>query len=156
MPLRVTGYLSNEVPPLEYVTSARAFVFRDDGVLVMRNLDEVHVLPGGQRERDETLLQTAKREVLEETGWEIAIGEMVGFIHLRHLGRKPPDFPYLYPDFVQVVYESEAVCHEPGSMVPDGYEIEGKFYAVPEARGLDLVLAGTLFLDAAVRLRAGR
>lgn len=156
MPLSVAGFLGDEVPPLEYVTSARAVVFRDGEVLVMRNLDEAHVLPGGQRERDETLLETVKREVLEEAGWELAVTRTIGFIHLRHLGERPPGFPYLYPDFAQVVYLAEAVHHRPESMVSDGYEIEARFRTVTEARKLDLVLAGRLFLDAAVRLRAGR
>ena len=156
LPLRVTGYLSDEVPPLEYVTSARAVVFRNEEVLVMRNLDEVHVLPGGQRERDETLLETVKREVLEEAGWTLRVEEVLGFIHLSHLGPRPPDFPYPYPEFAQLVYLSEAVDHEPECMMPDGYEVEARFHPVSEARGLDLALAGRFFLDAAARLRAGR
>ena len=95
MPLRVAGFLGDEGPPLEYVTSAHAVVFRDGEVLVMRNLDEAHVLPGGQRRWDETFLETVKREVLEEAGWERAVTRTIGFIHLRHLGENPPGVPYL-------------------------------------------------------------
>ena len=156
LPLRVAGYLGDDMPPLEYVTSARTVVFRDDEVLVMRNLDEAHVLPGGQRERDEALLETVRREVLEEAGWSLDVEGVLGFIHLRHLGQKPPGFPYLYPDFTQVVYLSEAVHHEPDAMMSDGYEVEARFHPVSEARRLNLTLAGKLFLDAAVQLKTGR
>ncbi len=44
----------------------------------------------------------------------------------------------------------------PESMMPNGYEVEARFHPVSEARGLDLILAGKLFLEAAVRLRTGR
>src|SRR5215210_7372565 len=85
IPLRIAGYLSQELPPLEYVASVRGVVFCRDRVLVMRNRDEVHVLPGGQREGDETLVETLQREVLEEAGWTVEVGGMLGFLHLRHL-----------------------------------------------------------------------
>jgi 8-oxo-dGTP pyrophosphatase MutT (NUDIX family) len=78
-PLRVAGYLSRELPPLPYVTSVRAVVSRGDLVLVMRNRDGVHVLPGGQREPGETLVQTLEREVLEEAGWTIDVRVGSGF-----------------------------------------------------------------------------
>lgn len=155
-PLLVKSHLGDELPPSEYVTSVRGVVFRDDEVLVMRNPDEVHVLPGGQREAGETLSETLEREVLEEVGWRVSVGEMLGFVHLRHLGPKPPNFSYLYPDFAQVVFVVEAAEHEPESTVPDGYEVEAALRSVPEARDLDLSLAGRLFLDAAVRLREER
>src|SRR5215204_4568650 len=74
IPLRIAGYLSEELPPLEYVTSVRGVVFRGNRVLVMRNRDEVHVLPGGQREGGETLVETLQREVLEEAGWTVEVG----------------------------------------------------------------------------------
>ena len=156
LPLRVAGYLGEELPPLEYVTSVQSVEFREGNVLVVRNLDEVHVLPGGQRARGETLLDALKREILEEPGWTLDVTDTLGFIHLRHLGPKPPSFPYLYPGFAQVVFLSEAVEHLPESVLPDVLEIEVAFRTVSEARGLDLILAGRLFLDAATRLRAGR
>ena len=105
------------MPPLEYVTSVRGVVFRGNRVLVMRNRDEVHILPGGRREDGETLVETLVREVLEEAGWTLKVKEVLGFLHLRHLGPKPvgshQGFPYLYPDFVHVVFLSDAVEHRP-------------------------------------------
>jgi len=157
IPLRIAGYLSEELPPLEYVTSVRGVVFRGNRVLVMRNRDEVHVLPGGQREGGETLVETLQREVLEEAGWTVEVGGMLGFLHLRHLGPKPPGslpgFPYLYPDFAQVVFLAGAADHRPEARLPDDYEVEAAFCTVSEAKALGAVLAGKLFLEEAVRLR---
>jgi 8-oxo-dGTP pyrophosphatase MutT (NUDIX family) len=145
------------MPPLEYVTSVRGVVFRGNRVLVMRNRDEVHILPGGRREDGETLVETLVREVLEEAGWTLKVKEVLGFLHLRHLGPKPvgshQGFPYLYPDFVHVVFLSDAVEHRPKARIPDDYEFEAAFRTVSEAKALGVVLAGRLFLEEALRLR---
>jgi len=159
IPLRIAGYLSQELPPLEYITSVRGVVFCEDRVLVMRNRDEVHVLPGGRREDGETLVDTLKRELLEEAGWTLDVKEMLGFLHLRHLGPKPvgspPGIPSLYPDFAHVVYLADAVEHKPGARLPSDYEVEAALRTVSEARELGAVLAGRLFLEEAVRCRSG-
>ena len=157
IPLRIAGYLNEESPPLEYVTSVRGVVFCGDRVLVMRNRDEVHVLPGGRREGGETLVETLQREMLEEAGWTVEVGGMLGFLHLRHLGPKPsdslPGFPYLYPDFAQVVFLGEAVDHRPEARLPGDYEVEAAFRTLSEAKAMGAVLAGRLFLEEALRLR---
>jgi 8-oxo-dGTP pyrophosphatase MutT (NUDIX family) len=159
VPLRIAGYLGKEFPPLEYVTSVRGVVFCEDQVLVMRNNDEIHVLPGGRGEDGEKLVETLKREVLEEAGWTLDVREMLGFLHLHHLGPKPQGsptgFPYLYPDFAQVVFLADAVDHRPEARLPDDYEVEAAFRSGSEARELGAVLAGRLFLEEAVRLRSG-
>ena len=72
MPLRITSYFTDELPPLEHISSVRCIVFRDDMVLVVREGEEAHVVPGGRREPGETLMQTLERELLEETGWTVA------------------------------------------------------------------------------------
>jgi 8-oxo-dGTP pyrophosphatase MutT (NUDIX family) len=158
IPLRIAGYLSEELPPLEYVTSVRGVVFREDRVLVMRNRDEVHVLPGGRREGGETLIETLEREVLEEAGWTLEVREMLGFLHLHHLGPKPvgspQGFPYLYPDFTQVVFLADALDYRPEARFPDDYEVEAALRTVAGAREPGAVLAGRLFLEEAIRLRS--
>ena len=50
-PLRRTTYLTAEEPPLAAVTSVRAVVCREAGVLVVREPTGAHyVVPGGRRE----------------------------------------------------------------------------------------------------------
>lgn len=61
-------YLTQQLPPEEFVTSIRAIVFKDDCVLVLHNPNETHILPGGQRELNESFEETLERECIEETG----------------------------------------------------------------------------------------
>jgi ADP-ribose pyrophosphatase YjhB (NUDIX family) len=158
-PLRVAGYLSRELPPLPYVTSVRAVVSRGDLVLVMRNRDGVHILPGGQREPGETLVQTLEREVLEEAGWTIDVRGRIGFLHFRHLGPRPPGpargVPALYPDFAQVEFLAEALASRPGARMPGDHELESSFKTIAEALELGSGLARRLFLEEANRVRDG-
>ena len=73
--LRLRVYLTDEMPPLDYVSSVRAVVVPDAGCAVLRNADGVHVLPGGRREPDETLRETLCREIGEETGCRVATSQ---------------------------------------------------------------------------------
>ncbi|MFG3257325.1 NUDIX domain-containing protein [Streptomyces sp. NPDC048172] len=61
--------------------SARAVVVDQEGrVLLVRHRDgdrEFHVLPGGRVEPGQTAAEAARREVEEETGLRVAIGELL-------------------------------------------------------------------------------
>src|SRR5439155_26288527 len=54
LPLEVTCYLGTEAPPEAYVSNARALVFQGAAVLVLRNADGLHLLPGGRIEPGES------------------------------------------------------------------------------------------------------
>jgi ADP-ribose pyrophosphatase YjhB (NUDIX family) len=153
-PLRITAYLGREPPPLAYVTSVRSLVFREDALLVLRNRDGTHIMPGGRREAGETLEETLRREVLEETSWTLRAPIMLGFMHFHHLGPKPPGHPYPHPDFVQVVYMAEAADFVPDAKLPDDYEIDATFRPIAEV--LALALDERLYLEAALQERSAR
>ena len=65
-------------------TSAAGVVFRDDHVLVIRQLAK-WTFPGGRVDIGEDLDAAARREVHEETGLRAAVGEYLGVLeHTRH------------------------------------------------------------------------
>lgn len=148
--LHLTSYLSRFVPPLGLVTSVRAVVLKEQQVLGVRDPDRVHILPGGRREASESLLETVKREVLEETGWLIVCGPMLGVRHFHFLTGKPAGYPYPYPDFFQVVYQALAVEHRPESKEQNGFELDSGFISLAQVAHQPISPAERMFLAAAL------
>ncbi len=149
--LRITSYLSDELPPLEYVASVRSLVFRAEAILVLRNADSTHIVPGGRCEEGETYEQTLRREILEESGWIIADARLLGFMHLSHLKPKPDGYRYPYPDFFQLVFVANAVAYAEGKRLSGDYEVGALFRPIVEVRALGLTPGEKLYLDAALR-----
>jgi ADP-ribose pyrophosphatase YjhB (NUDIX family) len=150
---RVASYLGEHLPPLELISSVRAVVLRDDGVLVVRDPEAVHILPGGRREPGETMLETLRREVLEETGWSMDEPALLGVRHFHHLQPEPAGYAHPYPDFFQAVYTAEADGFHPARREADGYELGSGFRPLAAVRRLNLPPNERLFLRAALARR---
>ena len=146
-------YLLDTLPPLELVSSVRAVVLQDAGVVVVRDPTRQHILPGGRREANETLEQTLRREVLEETGWQIGPPRQIGVIHFHHLTPRPAAYRYPYPDFLHVVYVAEGLNCDPAARQADDYELEAVLRPVAEARHLPLWNGEQVLLAAALATR---
>ena len=153
--LDVSGYLSAQAPPVDLVSSVRAVVLNGDRVLVMRNLDGTHILPGGRVEEGETAEETLRRELLEEAGVEIEVKDQVGFVHLKHTTPKPKDYPHLYPDFFWPVFAASFVRFQPGAKVEDDYEVSSEFLPIRTVRGLALESHENAFLEGAISVLQG-
>lgn len=148
--LRIESYVNPEPPPraLEYVTSVRCLVLREREVLVVRDPNGVHLLPGGHRERDETFEETVRREVLEESGWSIqAPLRQLGIRHIFHFESYPP---YPYPHSLQLVYCANADAYHPEAREKDGYELGATFHSLDTIASLPLSQEDRGFLEAAL------
>lgn len=62
-------------------------VNEEEKVLMVENESGVWTLPGGEVEKGETLKVAAKREVLEETGLDVEVGDLVSVneVFMRHI-----------------------------------------------------------------------
>jgi ADP-ribose pyrophosphatase YjhB (NUDIX family) len=133
-PLHVTTYLTQRLPPLEYVTSVRAILLNEVlEVLVCNNADgETHIVPGGRREPGEVLEETLRREVFEETGWEIENICQLGVWHFHHLAPKQEGYRFPYPDFLQIIYGAKAMQYDAAKRIPDDYESDSSFVPISQ------------------------
>lgn len=77
---RATGesmYFASD--PTELGLSVSAMVWREGEVLLMRRSDNgFWGLPGGFVEIGESVTQATRREVAEETGWQVEVGPLIG------------------------------------------------------------------------------
>jgi len=152
--LHLTYYLSNEQPPLRFISSVRSVVFQADSVLVVRDAENhFHITPGGRRQNDETIEETLRREVLEETGWTLSEISLLGFMHFHHLVPKPPNYTYPYPDFIWLIYVAQADKYIPEAKVPGEWELETGFRPIDEVRRLPLEQGQLMLLDVAIERR---
>jgi len=134
--LRRRAYLLSRLPPLELVTSVRCIVLDGEQALVVFGARDTHIVPGGRREPDETPEQTARREVLEETGRLLGPLTLVGCFALRHLAEPPPDHPRR--EFLQLVYVAEAVGYDAGALEHDPADGESAFMPLEQVRALPI------------------
>jgi len=153
MPLQIAAYLCQELPPLAYVSSVRSLVFQGESLLVLRNADSTHIVPGGRREAGESLEDTVRREVLEEAGWAVQALHLLGFMHFHHLAPKPTAYVFPHPDFVQVVYMAQGAAYHPAAKLLNDYEIEARFVPLVQVHSLSLTLSERLYLTAALEDR---
>ena len=78
---RVDHYRSPDAPAANSIVVAVTAVIQDDAgriLLIRRTDNDLYSIPGGGVELGETLTQTVKREVLEETGINVQVTDLIG------------------------------------------------------------------------------
>jgi 8-oxo-dGTP pyrophosphatase MutT (NUDIX family) len=70
--------------------------------------------PAGHWERGETLIDAARREALEETGWDVEPTQLLGLYHYD-----PPDLDY---GFLRVAFVADARSERAGHVLDAGIE----------------------------------
>lgn len=151
--MRMRTFVGDADWPPELVTSARAVVFKGSRVVVVRQTSgERHIRPGGRIEPGETIEATARREVLEETGWELGRMTPLGFQHFRHLDAQPPTHPGPWRDFVQPVFIAEATRYQRGAMDRSQIEAGARLTSIRRALA-EVWPSDAILLRAAVERR---
>ena len=151
--LRLACYLTDRTPPRRYVTSATAVVTDGDRVLVVQHPTDRHIVPGGRLQPNEAPEDALQREVLEETRWTLECFNPVGLLHFTYTKAVPEDWPYPYPDFLQIIYAGSPRVFRPELKELDEYVRGSGFASIAEARRLPLNMGQHVFLDAALGLR---
>jgi 8-oxo-dGTP pyrophosphatase MutT (NUDIX family) len=152
--LQINNYLGTEPPPVKYVSSVRAIVFQGDSVLVVRQENgHAYILPGGRVEEVESLTDTLKREVMEETGWTLSQIIPLGFMYFHHLSPEPPGYRYPYPDFLWPVYTADAGKFKPDAIMPDDWVYDSAFHPCDEVRKMPITEGELLLLEEASKRR---
>jgi 8-oxo-dGTP pyrophosphatase MutT (NUDIX family) len=98
----------------DLIRSVRCITRVGNGVVVCETPHDEHIVPGGRREPGESFLETAVREVCEETGWHVdpATVTHLGLWHIEFLNPEIGDPALPRPDVVQVVLTGVATDRE--------------------------------------------
>jgi 8-oxo-dGTP diphosphatase len=142
--------LSSLLPPQNLITTAFAFAFLDNQILMTHLIARGWDIPGGHREPGEHPEETVHREIREETGATLHSLHLLGHQHLRLLGPKPFSYRYPYPDSYQLFYWTQIASLN--DFLPTT-ETQGRaLFSPPEARKLSWVQTNNDLYETALSL----
>jgi len=139
------------LPPPTAVSSVRGMLLRASKVMVVEDPDRKHLLPGGRCEAGESYEATLRREVLEETGYEVGELERIGVLHFEHRTPDPGGWASQhYPHFFQVIYGCRAGECVASKKQTGGYKLAAEFRDWPYVQKLTLMDSEKFFVPRAV------
>jgi 8-oxo-dGTP diphosphatase len=125
----------NREYPAQPIVGVGVVVWHDDRVLLVRRGKPPRLghwsLPGGAQQLGETVAETARREVKEEAGLDVALGDIVATIDL--IERDPQDRIRYHYTLIDFVAEAPGAALRPGSDAADA-----RWFSIAEIEALDL------------------
>jgi 8-oxo-dGTP diphosphatase len=121
--------------PARPIVGVGVVVWYGDRVLLVRRGKPPRVghwsLPGGAQQLGETVAQAARREVMEEVGLEVALGDIVATVDL--IEHDPDDRIRYHYTLIDFVAEAPCAALRPGSDAADA-----RWFSVAEIEALGL------------------
>ena len=102
------------MPSVPHITVA-SVIERDGKYLMVREMAngiEVYNQPAGHWEVDETLIEAAIRETLEETAWDFSPEAFIGIYRWKH--------PHKDEVFLRITFSGRAITHYPNQELDNG------------------------------------
>lgn len=112
-------------------TSAGGVVIFGNTILLLKKFNGDWVLPKGRIEKDETVRQTALREVLEESGVKAEIIKYIGMVHYKFKNIQENQMVYKTVHW----YVMKAKCMDCTPQKKEGF-IDAKFVHIDKVREL--------------------
>jgi len=135
--VRVSGFTASvTVPDRSLIQSVNVVPFIGDRCVVVEETGGRLTLPGGTREWGESLLETARREAMEEAGAEIDAVAPLGYWTCHSERAEPWRVHLAHPDYLRLVVLADVRLVHPPTNPADGEQIAHVFVLdVPEAIG---------------------
>ncbi len=107
-PNRVELYFTDKIPNIEQVAAVFIYAFDSTGnMLMVKKPKGSWDIPGGGREQEESIEQTAKREALEEGAAVIKNIEIIAYQKIILNCEKPGKYRRPYPEAYEVFVKAE-------------------------------------------------
>jgi 8-oxo-dGTP diphosphatase len=125
----------NREYPAHPIVGVGVVVWHDDRVLLVRRGKPPRLgqwsLPGGAQQLGETVAEAARREVKEEVGLYVALGDIVATVDL--IERDPQDRIRYHYTLIDFVAEASRAALRPGSDAADA-----RWFSIAEIEALGL------------------
>ena len=99
---------------------------KEEMLLVKKYNANRWTFPGGYMELDESIEQTARREVREETGCKVKVGKVIGICSGKNLTKKYPNGDVVQPLIIFV----QAFVQSNGNMIDKEEIAEVKYFPI--------------------------
>lgn len=124
-PIDASFEMLAEHPENRLISNVRIvpFLAGQPAQMVVLKMDDGHWNhPGGTREPDESYLETARRDLLEEAGARLVSLEPFGLIRCHTYTEKPFRPHMAHPDFIHIVVIADVELVGPPENPPDEFE----------------------------------